>query len=238
MAVPDFRKLPDWDSKMMPLLRRICDRNEIMLHKMEASGSPQEHREPLLNLASRVCEDVDGLLRLQGEAPELLGWLTRNLFETNLIVRHVLASSENMLGWLSQALQDEQDIMVGVHLVSKKPPPQTESRWIEIESLFRTSGIEKRRPLSVKALAAEVGQDEEYAAFFKIYSKYVHPTSWSINVPRPHREKWKIVLIGVGMLYASDTMDRLTKAFGISVDAEEVDSILNAAKAAQQSFRP
>jgi len=235
---PDFRKLPDWDSKFMPALRHACSRYEIMLHKMEAADSIAEDRETLLNLASRTHDDVDCLLRLQSEAPELLGWLARNLFETNLIVRHILISSENRIRWLAQALQDEQDIMVGVNLVSQMPPPEAEPRWIEIESILARVGVDDRRPLSVKALATAVGQEAEYAALFRIYSKYVHPTSWSINVPRTHREKWKVVLIIVGHLYASDTMDRLAKSFGVSVNDEEVDRILAAANEAQAKLSP
>lgn len=57
----------------------------------------------LEHVADFVFSDVAGL-----------AWATRNLFELNLIVRHVLASEENVRLWLGQSLSDERDFLEGV----------------------------------------------------------------------------------------------------------------------------
>jgi hypothetical protein len=53
-----------------------------------------------------------------------------------------------------------------------------------LKELAKNCGIEVSKkckmPFPTNKLAESVGRETEYAAFFKLYSKYVHPTAWSI----------------------------------------------------------
>src|SRR5207237_306565 len=41
-------------------------------------------------------------------------------------------------------------------------------------------GVAESRPLAVSVLAKQTGNQDEYEAFFKLYSKYVHPSAWLV----------------------------------------------------------
>jgi hypothetical protein len=52
-----------------------------------------------------------------------LAWSTRNLFEINLTIRHVLLSNDNFLDWLGRELRDHKNFIAGTARKDDVPNP-------------------------------------------------------------------------------------------------------------------
>ncbi len=68
----------------------------------------------------------------------------------------------------------------------------------------------------LSALAKAVGLESEYKAFFKLYSKYVHPSSWLVNRDPYWVQawQWRTIFTVSAQLYAADTIERIKTAIG------------------------
>ncbi|MGH7492959.1 MAG: DUF5677 domain-containing protein [bacterium] len=74
------------------------------------------------------------------------------------------------------------------------------------------------RPLRLSELAKKVDMEKEYKAFFKLYSKYVHPSSWIIIGAEEeingsmYRDTFLLQL----QVYASMILQKVTEETGVS----------------------
>lgn len=116
---------------------------------------------------------------------EILGFLTRNLFELDLTVRFVLKNENNLKQFISELFSDRKDIYEGLMSLSENRANNSyailANQVKEIEEMASDKGYELKRPTKVFKMAEEVDVLSEYKAFYKFYSKYSHPTSFSIN---------------------------------------------------------
>jgi hypothetical protein len=157
-----------------------------------------------------------------------LAWAARNLFELNLIVRHVLSTEENFRSWLGQAIGDEQDFLSAVLAYADYPLDGGSRRAIEQRRLALAGMAERHRlqpakPFRVQALAAALGEQEEYGALFKLFSKYVHPSSLYINAyaHTPPEISWLNVFLVKAQFYAGDTIGRISQAVGLEAPSRQ-----------------
>ncbi|KAF2340566.1 DUF5677 domain-containing protein [Flavobacterium tistrianum] len=67
----------------------------------------------------------------------------------------------------------------------------------------------------MRTLSKNVNLEEEYLGFYKFYSKYVHPTSWSINVDdeTKNSNEFKSILLVNNQKYLMDSIERIKKYF-------------------------
>lgn len=86
-----------------------------------------------------------------------------------------------------------------------------------IKSSAAENALELRKPLSTADLAREVGCEEEYAALFKFMSKYVHPSSWLVNLPQSFTgaDVYRFVLCTHLQIYSLDSYQRVRVAFNV-----------------------
>ncbi|HMJ07724.1 MAG TPA: hypothetical protein VK468_01885, partial [Pyrinomonadaceae bacterium] len=138
------------------------------------------------SLIKRIAYELDSLTLFYPKAVEALAMCTRNIFELNLIVRHTLADPANLAAWLGQCIGDEKDVIEGVLKLVDSPIQargELNQRLLELDSISKRFGIQSAKPFNVRKLADNEGLLKEYDSLFKIYSKYVHPSSWIVNSP-------------------------------------------------------
>lgn len=150
-----------------------------------------------------------------------LVWCTRNLFEVNLIVRFVLASDENMRNWLGQVLQDEKEYIEGVLAVAEQGSGQFQAqlrgRLVELGNLALKHQVDFSKPFRVPTLVKDVGMEEEYTGLYKLFSKYVHPSSLLINAwysQKPDVEYLNVFIVKAQM-YGGSAISQISDACGL-----------------------
>lgn len=73
--------------------------------------------------------------------------------------------------------------------------------------------------LSARKLARETGLEDEYVAFYKLYSKLVHPSSFTVNWPKAAATPiFRTALILNLQVYGQLILDELQRVFGLPVD--------------------
>uniref|UniRef100_B8HUC7 Uncharacterized protein n=1 Tax=Cyanothece sp. (strain PCC 7425 / ATCC 29141) TaxID=395961 RepID=B8HUC7_CYAP4 len=146
----------------------------------------------------------------------VLALCTRNLYELNLRVRHVLSSEQNMQSWQAEAFADKIQVLEGILQL------ETLSDNLEQKSLLRSeinrlqNVVKKYRLPNIKkipttsSIAEAVGKTNEYKAHFKLFSKLVHPSSYLVNsYPDAFSSEFERILQIHLQLYAFDLFHRI-----------------------------
>jgi hypothetical protein len=130
-----------------------------------------------LSLAS--CAGLDTPL-------EVLALSARNSFELWLRLTYIVASDANCQCWRDEALTDQLQVYEAI-LTLDGPEEVKAVLRAEIERV-KQHGVAVglatgQKPMMAGDLAKAAGHKAEYDAFYKLYSKLVHPSSWSVNWP-------------------------------------------------------
>jgi hypothetical protein len=153
---------------------------------------------------------------------EILALATRNAFELWLRFKHVTRSDSNCQRWRDENVTDQLQIY---EAVLKLPGPANSKEVIK-EEIRRIEAIANERGLSrgsgvlqPRDLAKELGELEDYDAFYKLYSKLVHPSSWFVNsrtaVATP---MYRQTLIVNAQVYGWRLLQGVEELFGLSGD--------------------
>lgn len=200
--------------------------NEIMLKtlisKIEKDLEQTDKNLVLSNLVTRTTLEIHRLRNWLKEPIEMLAWCARNLFELNLVVRFVLQSEDHFKHLLGQRVNDEIQILEGyLTLADNTADNTTDKRPIEkqlddLKNIASEHQIDLKRPFNIHDLASSNGVDYEYKAFFKLYSKYVHPSSWLVNGRKGDVDRWMFreTFINQAQIYAGDTYSRIAEELG------------------------
>ena len=54
-------------------------------------------------------------------------------------------------------------------------------RYSELAAICNRHGIDPSKPFQIEKLAKIVNRYDDYKAFYKLFSKYIHPSSWLVN---------------------------------------------------------
>jgi hypothetical protein len=168
-------------------------------------------RERLLTAAA---DSVDLVASDAVDAPiTVIALATRNLVEINLRARYVEQSEANLQAWISEALLDRIQLYEGI-LTLGGPKEITDQLRAEVEynrQLAEKHGLTlARKPMPTPELARKVGMEKEYTALFKLYSKLLHPTSYSVNVSSDEVGSLinRNILLGQLQFYGHDLLGR------------------------------
>jgi hypothetical protein len=151
----------------------------------------------------------------------VLALCTRSLFELNVRVRHVLRSAANMKQWIAEAGEDRLELTKALMGLAEPGDPrmalfEDELRRIEHLKAKHQLPALRKKDTRLEALVRETGQEQEYRALFKLFSKLVHPTSYLINhgtVMDDHQTR--TVLLTRFQLYALDLLKRIADEMGV-----------------------
>jgi hypothetical protein len=77
-----------------------------------------------------------------------------------------------------------------------------------------------RRHIQAGDLAKKIGASEEYTAFYKLYSKLVHPSSWFVNsLSAVETPIYRQMLISNAQIYGRLILRAIENRFAIDADA-------------------
>ncbi len=117
---------------------------------------------------------------------EVVALSTRNTFELFLRLKYLLLSHANCQQWREEAVTDQLQIYEGILSMDG---PEAVKKIIRAE-MDRVRQHATKRRLTLKGkirrvyeLVGDKDLDAEYRAFYKFYSKLVHPSSFLVNWP-------------------------------------------------------
>jgi hypothetical protein len=212
------------------ILLTLANRCDALTNAIEKRLARSDRTVALANFSAYVGGELRQISSFFPSNVPGLAWCARSMFEINLTVRFVLQSEENFRSWLGQALRDEKDFIEGVMAAGPQDVPASYEHLLRrlafLDELAARHSIGYTRPFRMEQLAKSVGEHDEYVALYKLFSKYVHPSSLLINAwyrQKPNLE-WVNIFLVKAQIYAGDTIGRLAAECGMeSVVAEDVD---------------
>jgi hypothetical protein len=111
---------------------------------------------------------------------EKYAWPARIIYELLLYTKFVLSDENNFLSFSKQVLIDEKELIEGIESLFKeeeKTPSMRASKQSIQKRLEDYKGI-RNLPRNYKEIADDVGLSKDYTAFYKLFSKFVHPSPW------------------------------------------------------------
>ena len=170
----------------------------------------------LYNLLAKTRLYLYCLIKSLNEPTEQLGFITRSLFELNLITRYVLMNEKNLKRFIAQTGEDKIEILEGI--LKFREDSSEENVKIIKEEINRINTLKQKYGLtsieslpSFKDIAHIVGLEKEYKALYKLFSKYVHPTPYIINgsYEEIHSNEVRNIFLICAQLYAWDIFQRI-----------------------------
>ena len=189
------------------------------LSSVQPADCRTQQVQPLLRAAARALSlaSCGGLTT----PIEVLALAARNTFELWLRLIHIAANEGNCQRWRDEGLTDQLQVLDAVLTLqpdeSSKASIQREIERVKKHGVARSmnAGV---RPKMAGDLAKDVGQEAEYRAFYKLYSKLVHPSSWSVNWPDASAsDMYRVALAGNAQAYAWQILETVERLWGVSV---------------------
>jgi len=153
---------------------------------------------------------------------EVLALSARNTFELWLRLRHILGSDANCQSWRNEALTDQLQVLEAI--LGMEGPEETKAVIREEIKRVKEHGTARglslgQRPAMITDLANATGQRAEYEAFYKLYSKLVHPSSWFVNWPvAVSTPMYRTMLSVNAQTYGWGILELVDTEFGVTAD--------------------
>ncbi|WP_143774373.1 DUF5677 domain-containing protein [Niastella vici] len=126
-------------------------------------------------------------LTLYQQSPiEFCAISARNLFECYLLVAFILSDPSKAKEFVGQKASEELEINEGFLSLTEPSTPEAviksiQDRMTYIKELMNKHEVPIEKHWTVSYLAKQTNNKVEYESFFKLYSKYIHPSSWIVN---------------------------------------------------------
>ncbi len=173
---------------VLKILKQYEDSLIKLASEIRQSKPNDEKHFLLYNLTVCSANQLKGLRLVYDLPTEFYAWIARNLFELNLTVRYILSSPENLVKFGSKRARDEIEMLKGMLKFEEMDEDMAKTIESRIDRLNQSAEKHKRilkERLSINELLKEsTNMQREYNIFYKLYSKYVHPTSWLVNGPQ------------------------------------------------------
>lgn len=156
-----------------------------------------------------------------GTALPIVALSARSIFEMDLRLRKVFESEDELNKWQAEAATDKADFFDAVvQLSPDRSMPDSALLKAEadrIRNLLTKYGLpNKAKPPQTKALADDAGLVADYPVFYRLSSKFVHPSAWIVNDEASlESEQYRCILISLLQLYSWQMLHRVRDAFGI-----------------------
>lgn len=118
---------------------------------------------------------------------EIIALAARSVFELFIRLKYVLIDDQHALQWRSEAARDQIEIYEAILTLDSdeahRQPIRAEIDRVKNHTTDR--GLDESVKIMMAAdVARKAGLHDEYRAFYKLYSKLVHPSSFSVNWPQ------------------------------------------------------
>lgn len=152
----------------------------------------------------------DRLISSQDFPIEYIAISARNLFECYLLSAYIISDPSKGKEFLSQKAYEELEINEGFLSLATTNTSETSIKFIRdrmeyIKEIMKMHELTPSKNWNVNYLAQQTNNKLEYKTFFKLYSKYVHPSSWIVNSLNNEYDNpvFKNIFIFQGQHYAS-----------------------------------
>ncbi|SHF84479.1 hypothetical protein SAMN05444377_1244 [Flavobacterium fontis] len=140
----------------------------------------------LRGLSSYTSVLFNRLIANQNMPIEHLAFTARNLFECYLLIAYIIDEPIKAKEFISQKAFEELEINEGFLCLTTETTSESSIKTIRdrmnyINEVMKSAELTPTKYWSVSNLAVKTNNKIEYDAFFKLYSKYVHPSSWIVN---------------------------------------------------------
>lgn len=216
---------PGLNDELRGNLKNLAKALEGVFDAIKKNSDADQRMVQLANLALRSSVEAKRLAAWINEPIDQIAWTTRNLLELNIRVRFAVSSPDSVRRFRSEMVSDEIECLTG--FLKLTDTATSENRDIIRQRIsFRkkrleTDGLQVVKPLPIKDAAVDVGLGDEYEAFYKIYSKCVHPSSLLVNNSQGFAkvfEQWGRPLLQLNaQQYAHDTFCRVAEAAAIPI---------------------
>lgn len=194
------------DANLLKIISAINDETSKLVLK-------QEMDYPLFSLraiANYTGVLFDRLISNRDFPIDYIAILSRNLFECYLLTAYIISDSSKAKEFISQKAYEELEINEGFLSITNANTSETITKPIRermeyIKEIMKKHDLNPSKNWNVNYLAKQTNNELEYKAFFKLYSKYVHPSSWIMNSPDHEYDNpvFKNIFILQGQHYAS-----------------------------------
>jgi hypothetical protein len=156
------------------------------LEFIQANLGKAERNFVLYNLLAKVNLYLYCLVSSLSGPIEVIGFISRSLFELSLITRYVLMSEENLIQFVAESAVDKVQLLEGLletgDIAYKEDVELIKEEVAKLKTTPEKFNFPSQKPNSIKTIARIVDSELEYKALYKLFSKYVHPSSFSINL--------------------------------------------------------
>jgi Family of unknown function (DUF5677) len=200
-----------------------------ILNTIKASWERNERNLAIFNLGLRTLYECRRLSEQIDSPNEFLAWATRNLHELHFTLQYIVKADENLEHWFGQMPADEKNIIEGFLEVTDQASgdhaKSLRNRLQILQEACDTHSLKMQRPWRVSDLAQAAGLEREYRAFYKFYSKFVHPTSWLVNgdPARVNSPMYRNLLIGLGQILVQRNCTLLIHSLALDHNSLVVD---------------
>lgn len=225
MQIKDFTKVGSYEDIKNNLLKVEKESEELMKY-LRLNLERTERNLVYFNILRKVASLAKGMICFDTVPIEVLGFFARTCFELNLRTRHVIKSDTNLNQFIYELASDELDIYKGIKMMVNEETSPSDIATIDqhIQKIYQVvdrHNIVLKDPLSVHKMARDTNQKDEYDTVYRLFCKYSHPTSYSINKDPDAFECMEFlnILIIHAQRFLFDTLGRIANE--IKVDASE-----------------
>lgn len=172
----------------------------------------------LRGISSYTSILFERLITNQNAPIEHLALSARNLFECYLLTTYIVDDPDRAKEFISQKAFDEREINEGFLSLTNNNTPEISIKMINdrmehVNNLMKDNDLTPKKHWTVSYLAQNTNNKVEYDAFFKLYSKYIHPSSWTVNgrVEEYGNPVFKNIFFSQGQIFTSRIVKLISK---------------------------
>jgi len=189
------------------------------LEFIQANLGKAERNFVLYNLLAKVNLYLYCLMSSLSGPIEVIGFISRSLFELSLITRYVLMSEENLIQFVAESAVDKVQLLEGLletgDIAYKEDIELIKEEIAKLKTTPEKFNFPSKKPNSIKTIARIVDSELEYKALYKLFSKYVHPSSFSINLGSEalmSEDRLRHTFLAFALTYAVVTFQQIREA--------------------------
>lgn len=145
----------------------------------------QQFRETILDLVDYSIGQLTKMVGPDGQSPQTVALICRNLLEIDIITKYCLASPANFRNTMDDVWIDGKQVFEYLRKWVEYKSPGKSLAALDVtianfDAKIKTAGIVRTKPLDLRTLAKTTGMEQEFDVLNKITSKLVHATALSI----------------------------------------------------------
>src|SRR6202142_1834557 len=177
-----------WRTRQEARATKALEAAKDLRRRLERTPSKnQMFREIVLDLADYLAGQLTKLVGPDGQSPQAVALICRNLLEIDIITKYCLASATNFRDIVDDTWIDGKQIFEYLReWVEYKEPgrriAELDTTIANFGAKITKAGISRKDPLRLADLAKKTGMVEEFGCLNKVTSKLVHAKAFSIWV--------------------------------------------------------